>query len=101
VAALNDKNYGKIAKDTNSALVYGKEIIMVADVSDKDDRGRLLRYVLVGDKFINRVMIQQGLGTALDVSPDSACAQTFKQAEQSAGASTLGVWSLPVHPNTP
>jgi endonuclease YncB( thermonuclease family) len=101
VVAPVDKNYSAQAEEKNTEIVYGKEITLIKDVNDKDDRGRLLRYVLVGDTFVNFEMIQAGLGTALDVPPDSACAQTFKQSEQSAVSSTLGVWSPTATPRSP
>ena len=101
VAAPEDKIYSSTAKAENSKLVYGKEITLVADTSDKDPRGRLLRYVMQGDTFINLKLIQQGLGAALDVPPDSACAEVFKQAQQAASAAMLGVWSPTATPNSP
>ena len=93
--------YRATAEQKNTELVYGKEITLVKDVNDKDDRGRLLRYVLVGDTFVNLEMVQQGLGTVLDVPPDSACAQAFEQAAQSARGSLLGVWSPTATPRSP
>ncbi|NOT04173.1 MAG: hypothetical protein HOP27_06200 [Anaerolineales bacterium] len=88
VAAPEDKFKGETARQINSVFVYGKDVNLIADVSDKDNSGRLLRYVLVGDTFVNLELITQGLGTALDVPPDSACTQTFRQAGQSAGSVT-------------
>ena len=70
VVAPVDKKYSVLANQKNTELVYGKEIILIKDVNNKDDRGKLLRYVLVGDTFVNFEMIQQGLATALDVPPD-------------------------------
>lgn len=101
VDAPKDKLYGKTAKDENTKLVYGKEITLIVDVSDKDSRGRLLRYVVQAETFINLKIIQQGLGSALNTPPDSACAQAFKQAEQAASASMLGVWSSTATPKSP
>jgi endonuclease YncB( thermonuclease family) len=82
VAAPENKFTGKSASQFNSKLVYGKDVSLIADVSDKDENGRLLRYVLVGDTFVNLELIVQKLGTAIDVPPDSACANTFNQAEK-------------------
>jgi endonuclease YncB( thermonuclease family) len=96
-----DKKFSVVAEQKNTDLVYGKEIFLIKDVNDRDERGRLLRYVMVGDTFVNFEMIQQGLGTALDVPPDSSCAQAFQQVEQSASGSKLGVWSPTVTPRSP
>jgi endonuclease YncB( thermonuclease family) len=95
VAAPEDQYAAKTARQVNSMFVYGKDVSLIADVSDKDDTGRLLRYVLAGDTFVNLKLITQGLGTARDVPPDSACAQTFRQAGQSAGSVTPSVTSSP------
>lgn len=96
VEAPKDKKYIDVAKAENSKLVYGKEVTLVTDVSDKDSRGRLLRYVTQGNIFINQKMIEQGFGSALDVPPDSACAAAFKQAQQSASSALLGMWGANV-----
>jgi endonuclease YncB( thermonuclease family) len=103
VATPADNVYSIAAEQKNTGLVYGKdkEIVLIKDVNDKDDRGRLLRYALIGDTFINLEMIKQGLGAALDIPPDSACAQIFKQVEQTANASKLGIWSSTITPNQP
>lgn len=92
VAIPENKDYANAARIENTKLVYGKEVSLIMDVSDKDSRGRLLRYVLVGDVFVNLKLIQAGLGSALDVPPDSACEGTFSQAEQSAVNSQSGQW---------
>ncbi|MDD2922370.1 MAG: thermonuclease family protein [Anaerolineales bacterium] len=93
VEAPKDKKYADAAKNENSKLVYGKEVTLVTDVSDKDSRGRLLRYVMQGNLFVNQKLIEQGLGSALDVPPDSACAAALNQAQQTASSASLGMWS--------
>ncbi len=85
--------YGDAATFKNSGLVYGKEVSLIRDVSDKDAAGRLLRYVLVGNTFVNLELIRLGMATAADVAPDSACAGEFKLAEQSARQAQVGRWS--------
>jgi endonuclease YncB( thermonuclease family) len=61
----------------------------------KDADGRLLRYVLAGDTFVNVELLQKGLGKAVDAPPNSSCLQTFKAAEEFAIQSALGIWSVP------
>ncbi|MBK8422262.1 thermonuclease family protein [Candidatus Villigracilis saccharophilus] len=82
VESPEDEYIGRAARQLNSVLVYGKDVSLIADVSNKDENGRLLRYVVAGDTFVNLEMIFQKLGTAVDIPPDSACAQIFNQAEQ-------------------
>jgi endonuclease YncB( thermonuclease family) len=87
----SNKNYAEAARIKNSELTLGEDVSLIADANDKDDRGRLLRYVLVGDKLVNMELINLGLGSALD-APDVSCAQEFVHAEQAARASLLGMW---------
>ena len=84
--------YGDAAMFKNSNLVFGKEVSLVKDVSDKDPVGRLLRYVLVGDTFVNLELAQDGFATAVDIAPDTACSQAFKDAEQAARQAQVGRW---------
>lgn len=95
VTAPDQPAFITAAKAKNQELAYGEEVTLIPDVNAKDDRGRLLYYVMVGDKFINLEMIRQGLGLAVDFPPDSACAATFTDAQQSAMTAKLGLWSAP------
>ena len=52
--------FGKEASAKNKELVEGKEVRLVKDVSDKDKYGRLLRYVYVGDVFVNEKLVSEG-----------------------------------------
>lgn len=84
--------FGPAATNLNSQLVYGKEISLIADVSDKDDRGRLLRYIMVGEIFVNLEILRQGYGLAEEVQPNISCAKGFSNAEQEARMSLIGQW---------
>jgi endonuclease YncB( thermonuclease family) len=94
VDAPKDAVLAEKARLENAKLVFGKEISLISDQSDKDTRGRLLRYVLVGETFVNLDLIQRGFGSALDAQPDSACAQTFEQADQSASSTPIGLFGV-------
>jgi len=44
-------------------LVFNQPVILESDQTDKDDYGRLLRYVYLNDEnktFINRILVQEG-----------------------------------------
>jgi endonuclease YncB( thermonuclease family) len=101
ISAPEDKLFVELARQKNIEIVYGQEVILAPDQVDKDDRGRLLRYVLTENTFVNLEMVQQGFGMASDIPSESACAQAFKQAEQAARSALSGVWSPTVTPNSP
>jgi endonuclease YncB( thermonuclease family) len=88
---------GKEARNRNSELVFGRDVLLYRDVSDRDRFDHLLRYVFVDDKFINYELVSQGYASVLDEPPDSACAPLFKEAEDSVKAQSLGIWV----PHTP
>jgi endonuclease YncB( thermonuclease family) len=93
VAVPEAQIYSKAATYENGKLVFLKDVTLIPDASNKDASGRLLRYVMVGGIFANEKMIAKGFGSAVDMTPNSACAQTFSAAEQAARASQLGQWS--------
>jgi endonuclease YncB( thermonuclease family) len=89
-----DEAYAGQASIANGKLVYGKEISLVADKADKDQHGRLLRYVTVGDTFVNLELVQQGLATTQNIDPLLACAEILQKAEQSALEAQRGFWKI-------
>ena len=88
---------GKEAKNRNREMVFGRDVLLYRDESDRDRFDRLLRYVFVDDRFINDELISQGYAEALDEPPDSACALQFQEAEKSIREKALGLWA----PHTP
>jgi endonuclease YncB( thermonuclease family) len=92
-STFNIEWYGPQAAAVNKRLVNGQEVLLVKDQSDLDAEGFLLRYVFVGDTFVNYEMLQQGLGISLPEAPDTACQDTFATAEGEARLNVLGVWA--------
>jgi micrococcal nuclease len=80
----------------NAELVYGQEITMFQDVSDKDRFGRLLRYVVVDGAFVNLRLVETGLALARQYPPDVACAGAFAEAEYSSRTRGVGIWAVPL-----
>jgi endonuclease YncB( thermonuclease family) len=78
--------------NANSSLVAIKEVYLIKDVSDIDQYDRLLRYVVVGNTFVNYELVRMGLAVAEDYPPDSACANTFLMAENEAKTNQSGMW---------
>ncbi len=76
----------------NSELVYGKTVTLIKDVSEVDRYDRLLRYVVVGNVFVNNELVIEGLAKAAQYPPDTACAATFSSSEEYARSHLLGMW---------
>jgi micrococcal nuclease len=91
---INTKEfYATESRNANASLVYAKDIILFKDTSGTDASGRLLRYVMVGDKFVNFQLISKGFAKALAVSPNSACDATFTKAQEQASSAKIGLWN--------
>lgn len=97
---LYDKNghktgeecFAREATEENKKLVEGKIIKLQKDTSEKDRYGRFLRYVYVGDTFVNESLIKNGYAKIMTIKPDIAYYQTFKEDEKTAKENMLGLW---------
>ncbi len=69
------------AKQLNASLVDGKTVTLVRDVSNTDIYGRLLRYVLVEDVFVNYELVSEGLAAVKAYYPDISCHETLLSAQ--------------------
>ncbi len=91
--AARDLKARQNAADRNVQLTDGQSVLMVRDLTDQDSFGRLPRYVMVGNTFVNYELIAGGFVTARPTPPDSACDPAFQAAQQRAQSSQLGIWS--------
>lgn len=84
--------FAQEATERNRELVQGQAVTLVKDISETDRYGRLLRYVFIGDTFVNYELVAQGFAMASTYPPDVACAQTFVEAQRAAVAAGVGLW---------
>lgn len=78
------------ARAANDDLVYGETVTLVRDTSDTDQYGRLLRYVYVGDTFVNERLVRDGWAEVVVYRPDDRYANAFRALEQQAAQAGLG-----------
>jgi micrococcal nuclease len=78
------------ARRANADLVDGQLVTLVKDVSEEDRFGRLLRYVYVGNVFVNQRLVGQGYAEVVSYPPDITHFNEFKQLEDQARASNRG-----------
>lgn len=83
----------RAASEANRALVEGKTVRLVRDVSDRDPFGRLLRYVYLPDGvMVNARLIAQGWAMPVEYRPDLAYAEEFRRLAVEAAAQRQGFW---------
>lgn len=74
-------------------LVGDGPVVLESDVSDRDQFGRLLRYVYAGDVFVNEALVREGLAIARRYQPDTARAPELEAAQAEAEAAQVGMWA--------
>ncbi len=84
---------GDTATAVNAELVSGQTVRLVRDVSQTDRYDRLLRYVYVGDVFINAELIRRGVAEAKRYAPDTAQAATLEAVETQARAAATACYA--------
>lgn len=85
--------FGKEASAKNKELAEGKKVRLEKDISEIDKFGRLLRYVYVGDIFVNDFLVRQGFAYASSYPPDIKYQEQFKKAEKEAREFKIGLWA--------
>lgn len=84
--------YGEEAYLKNKELVAGKMVKLEKDVSETDRYGRLLRYVYVEGKMINKELVKQGYAKVVSYPPDVKYQDEFLKLEQQARLNKMGLW---------
>lgn len=76
--------------------MLGKTVTLIVDTSEVDRYDRLLRYVIVDDVFVNEALVRLGMAVAVSYPPDTACLNTFREAQGAAELGLLGMWAAPL-----
>jgi micrococcal nuclease len=74
-------------------LIDGLHVGLVSDVSNRDQYNRLLRYIYLGDLFVNEELVRNGYALAHRYEPDTAWANVLDAAQTEAQESQVGMWS--------
>jgi endonuclease YncB( thermonuclease family) len=78
-----------------ATMVAGGDVVMVRDVSDRDQYGRLLRYLyLLDGTFVNEELVRQGFALANDYPPDTSQSDVLGLAQSQAESDGLGMWAV-------
>jgi len=83
--------FGVEASNYNKQLVEGKRVRLEKDISETDKYGRLLRYVYLGDVFINLKLVQEGYASSYSYPPDIKHQEQFVEAQKMAREQNKGL----------
>ena len=81
------------ALEANRSLVEGKRIRLEEDVEDRDEYGRLLRYIWVNDTMVNAELVRLGCAYSYSYPPNVKYQTYFLQMEKEAREHERGLWS--------
>lgn len=84
--------YGQEAKQYLTGMLNGKSVKLVFDVGKRDRYGRLLAYVYIGKKFVNRDLVEQGYAVSYTLAPNVQYADLFVKLERQARQEKRGLW---------
>lgn len=82
------------AKDALINLVQGENVRLQKDVSDKDNFGRLLRYIFLPDDnlFVNKILLEQGCADVMSSGQDLIYRRLLTSSRNQAITQRKGMW---------
>ena len=80
------------ATEKTRELVEGKRVRLESDVEDRDEYGRLLRYVWRDDIMVNAELVRLGCAYSYSLVPNVKYRQLFLQSEREARELCRGLW---------
>ena len=91
-APETNENCYEEAKEKLEELVKHKKVRLEKDSKDKDDYGRLLRYVYVDGLLVNGEMIRLGLARFEEIEPNTKYSELFLDLENKARKAGRCIW---------
>ncbi|GEM_PF-4318837 len=85
--------FGEEVNMKTKEMLEGKTVTLVKDISNKDQYGRLLRYVYLEDVFVNDYLVRQGFARVDNFPPDEKFRDQFKSAQNEAKENKRGFWA--------
>jgi len=84
--------FGTEAAEYLRQLVEGKEVFLVLDQKHKDEYGRTLGYLFLGDLFVNAHLVKEGYARASSRRPNTTYESLFAELEGQAQSQGKGMW---------
>jgi micrococcal nuclease len=84
---------GQSATEANRRLVQGTRVWLELDVPLRDDDGRLLAYVYVGDLMANAELVRMGYAQLATFPPNVKYQELFLTLQREAREAKRGLWA--------
>ncbi|RFU69040.1 nuclease [Peribacillus saganii] len=87
--------FGLEASNFAKATLTRKQVGIEIDISERDNYGRLLAYLWIGDKMFNEMLLEKALArVAYIYPPNTKYVDQFRSIQEKAQKQALGIWSL-------
>jgi micrococcal nuclease len=84
--------FGPQASSFNHRLVERRRVRLVFGPERRDQYGRLLAYVYLGDRFVNAELVRRGFARTLFIPPNDRFEGRLKRLEIAAARAGRGLW---------
>lgn len=86
--------FGPEASNFTKQLLTGKDVELELDVQERDKYGRILAYVYIDGKMINKLLLKKGLARVAVYPPNTRYVDEFYAIQKQAQKQKLGIWSI-------
>lgn len=86
--------FGPEASDFTTEQLEGKEVKLQLGIQDRDQYGRMLAYVFLGDKLFNQILLEKGLARVAVYPPNTEYVDEFRAVQETARQKEIGIWSI-------
>lgn len=86
--------FGKEASDFTKEQLTGQTVGLELDAQERDQYGRLLAYVWLGDKLYNAILIDKGFARVTVFPPNTRYVDQFRNIQDHARQAKANIWSL-------
>jgi hypothetical protein len=84
---------GREATEVNRQLVDGQRVRLELDAQVRDQYGRLLAYVWVGNVMVNAELVRRGYAQVMTIPPNVKHAELFVRLQREAREAGRGLWA--------
>lgn len=84
---------GQIASEYTKNLLTGKKVKLEFDVSPRDKYGRLLAYVYLDEKMVNKTLLEEGYAKIATYPPNVKYVDEFTKIQKKARENKKGFWN--------
>jgi micrococcal nuclease len=86
--------YGEVASAYTKSRLDGQAVALEFDVEERDQYGRLLAYVWIGDELFNETLVLEGHAQVSTYPPNVRYVELFTSAQNAARETEKGFWGI-------